>query len=92
MLGFDSADQTDLESEGSLCGISKGIVSTIETVYGPESFQKRLKSIGIVTGTRIRVLRTGCPLVVHSEGGRFCLRKEDASQIKVTPVTAETGA
>ena len=92
LLSFVSVNQTDLESEGSLCGISKGIVSTIETVSGPESFQKRLKSVGIVTGSRVRVLRAGCPVVIHSEGGRFCLRKEDASQIKVTPVISETDA
>ena len=90
MLDFVSANQTDLESDGLLSGLSKGIVSTIETVSGPESFQKRMKSVGIVAGSLIRVLRTGCPVVVHSEGGRFCLRKEDASQIKVTLVTAET--
>jgi Fe2+ transport system protein FeoA len=92
LLGFVSAGQTDLESDGSLSGMSKGIVFKIETVSGPESFQKRLKSVGIVAGSRIRVLRTGCPVVIHSEGGRFCLRKEDASQIKVTSVTPETGA
>jgi len=92
LLGFVSAGQTDLESDGSLSEMSKGSESKIEAVSGTESFQNRLKSVGIVAGSRIRVLRTGCPVVIHSEGGRFCLRKEDASQIKVTSVILETGA
>lgn len=85
MLGFVSAGQSSIEPEGSLCGISKGAVSVIETVSGTKSFQNRLKSVGIVVGSHIRVLRTGCSVVVHSEGGRFCLHKEDASQIRVKP-------
>jgi Fe2+ transport system protein FeoA len=92
LLGFVSVGQTESESDDSLCGIPKGVVSTIEAVSGSESFQNRLKSVGIVTGSRIRVLRTGCPVIVHSEGGRFCLRKEDAHQIRVAPVTAEADA
>ena len=91
MLGFVST-QSEVLDRGSLCGQSRNKISTIQEVGGSESFRNRLKSIGIVSGSRIRVLRTGCPVVVHSEGGRFCLRKEDASRIRVTPVTAEADA
>lgn len=92
MLGFVSARHTSFEPDGSLGSLHKGIESTIEDVTGPAGFRDRLKSIGIVAGSRIKVLRTGCPIVVHSEGGRFCLRKEDASRIRVLPVSAEVEA
>jgi Fe2+ transport system protein FeoA len=92
LLGFVSARHTSFGPQGSLGSLHKGVESTVEDVTGPESFKDRLKSIGIVAGTRIKVLRTGCPIVVHSEGGRFCLRKEDASRIRVLSVSAEAEA
>ena len=82
MLGFISqSDQ--VKDPTRLVGLDRNAISTIQGVEGSEQFQKRMKSVGIVAGSRIKVLRTGCPIVVHSEGGRFCLRKEDALRIRI---------
>ena len=89
MLGFVSVEDVD---ENSLCGQSRNTISTVQEIQGSQPFLDRLRSVGIVTGSRVRVLRTGCPVVIHSEGGRFCLRKEDASRIRVEPVSDEAAA
>ena len=91
MLGFVSTE-SDSVNRDALSGQSRDVVSTVLEIGGSKLFQDRLKSVGIVTGSHVKVLRTGCPIVVHSEGGRFCLRKEDASQIRVAPVSDEAVA
>jgi len=88
LLGF-IIQNTSNDDPTRLVGQDREAISTIQEVEGPEHFQKRMKAVGIVAGSRIKVLRTGCPVVVHSEGGRFCLRKEDALRIRVQPDTAE---
>lgn len=92
MLGFVSTSQTRNSDPDTVSALARNAVTTIQSVSGSRAFQDRLKAVGIVTGSRIKVLRAGCPVVVHSEGGRFCLRKEDASLIRVTPVASEAGA
>ena len=92
MLGFVLTEPSDDPERDTLCGLARDTVTTIQAILGPKTFQARLKSVGIVAGTHIKVLRTGCPVIVHSEGGRFCLRKEDASRIRVGPVSAEVEA
>ncbi|HAA78544.1 TPA: hypothetical protein DCE37_25885 [Candidatus Latescibacteria bacterium] len=88
MLGFVTNGVHEVQKD-SLCALERDAVSTVREIHGPERFLDRLKSVGIVVGSHIKVLRTGCPVVVHTEGGRFCLRKEDASQIRVDPNPAE---
>ncbi len=92
MPDFVSNAPPNVSERGTLCGLARDTVTTIKAILGPKTFQDRLKSVGIVAGSHIKVLRTGCPVVVHSEGGRFCLRKEDASRIRVEPVSAEVDA
>ena len=91
MLGF-VATEVDEKDRDSLCTVSRDVITEIQTIEGAKAFQDRLRSVGIVAGSHIKVLRTGCPIVVHSEGGRFCLRKEDALRIRVAPVPAEVAA
>ena len=50
----------------------------------------RLGAVGISPGVGLRLLRRGTAVVVHAEGGRFCLREEDARQITVQPVITES--
>lgn len=92
MLGFVSTEPSEIGEQGTLCGLSRNIASTIQSIQGTQTFRDRLKSVGIVEGSRIKVLRTGCPVIVHLEGGRFCLRKEDASRIRVQPVSEKADA
>ena len=91
MLGFVSTEAEVLDRD-TLCGQSRDAVTAVQEIQGSKLLQDRLKSIGIVAGSQLKVLRTGCPIVVHSEGGRFCLRKEDASRIRVRPVSDEAVA
>ena len=58
-------------------------------IDGADSLTDRLFAIGISTGVDVRLLRRGTAVVVHVEGGRFCLREEDARRIAVRPANTD---
>ncbi len=61
----------------------------IVTRFHAEPHQiQRLREMGLITGTRLRFLRSaplGDPIEIQFRGYRLSLRKQDASQIEVTP-------
>ncbi len=80
-------DRTPPETvaEGPLTTWPKGNEGRVVEVGGLSRLAARLRELGVVPGARIRLLRTGCPTVIQVEEGRYCLRKKDASLIKVRP-------
>lgn len=60
-----------------------GETAVVLEVPGSSPLAARLRELGVVPGALIRVLRATCPLVIQVGGGRFCLRKRDASCIRV---------
>ena len=63
--------------------------ATVLGIDGADSLIDRLFAIGISTGVDVRLLRRGTAVVVHAEGGRFCLREEDARRIAVCPANTD---
>jgi len=62
--------------------------ATIGTVHGDRPVVRRLLELGLVPGTRVRMLRVaplGDPLELMIRGYRLSIRRDDARQIMVTP-------
>ena len=54
----------------------------IETIDGSHRLALRLREFGAVPGASVRVLRTGCPVIIQVGTSRFCLRNIDAGCIR----------
>ncbi len=62
-----------------------GEEGVITQVLGSPLLVSRLRELGVIPGSLIRLLRSGCPLVIQVGEGRFCLRRQDAVAIQVSP-------
>lgn len=58
----------------------KGVIAAI---LGSHRLSVRLREVGAVPGAPVRVLRTGCPTIIQVGTSRFCLRRTDATCIRV---------
>lgn len=74
--------QAGLQNALPLTTWLKGEEGTIETIEGPYRLALRLREVGAVPGASVRVLRTGCPLIIQVGTSRFCLRNVDAGCIR----------
>ncbi len=60
---------------------------TVSSVGGERGFRRRLLEMGLVVGTRVRVVRVaplGDPMELDVRGGRLSLRAAQAASILVT--------
>ena len=94
MLGFIRLPDDEVRVNDKALYLSGLRTHELATVLAIDSdrLSDRLRPIGIVPGSVVRLLRRGTAVVVHAEGGRFCLREEDARRITVRPVVAEAFA
>jgi len=63
-------------------------MATVLEVAGPPAFRRRLLEMGLVPGTRIRVVTIaplGDPLRIEVRGGQWSIRRTEAAQIEVDP-------
>ncbi len=70
----------------SLAEVPLGIAATVKTVDGPRAFRRRLLEMGLVPGTRVRVVTVaplGDPLRIEVRGGQWSIRRSEARQIVV---------
>jgi ferrous iron transport protein A len=70
-----------------------GDSAIIREVGGERSFRRRLLELGLLPGTRVRVLRIaplGDPLELRSRGANLSIRRRDAGQIAVDPAAPRT--
>ena len=61
-------------------------IGTIESYLGESTIQCRLKELGLVAGTKVKVKRfapLGDPMEIEIRGYNLSIRKEDAQQIVV---------
>ena len=59
-----------------------GEQGVISDILGRHRLAVRLREVGAVPGAPVRVLRTGCPLIIQVGTSRFCLRRADAACIQ----------
>jgi ferrous iron transport protein A len=68
--------------------VRPGHWADVAEVWGEPSWVVRMAELGIRTGCRLLVLRSGSPCLLQVGGTRLCLRGEQAMQILVRPVAA----
>ena len=91
MLGFILPQEDEIRGNDKPINLSDLRVNEparILSVDGGDNLNDRLDSVGISPGGDVRLLRRGAAVVVHGEGGRFCLREEAARRITVRPLVA----
>ena len=62
----------------------------IDAVGGDRGFRRRLMEMGLVPGTRVMITNVaplGDPLEIEVRRGRLSIRRVEAAQIRVRPVT-----
>jgi ferrous iron transport protein A len=70
----------------SLADTPLGRAVTVREVAGGHAFRRRLLEMGLVPGTRVRVVTVaplGDPLRIEVRGGEWSIRRDEASQITV---------
>ncbi len=73
-----------------LSDLEPGALAVVVGFHGELEPLKRLREMGLVNGTRVKFLRwapLGDPLEIELRGYRLSLRKHDAEQIEVRPVS-----
>lgn len=74
-------------------GVRPGEWAEVLDVAGEPAWVSRLAELGIRAGSRLRVLRAGCPCLLQVGGSRLSLRADSATQILVRPLgTDDPGA
>ncbi len=70
-----------------LCQVNTGSYAYVVNLEAEGSIRRRLLDIGLVSGTKIQVLRKsplGDPTLYYIRGAMIALRKEEASLVNVT--------
>lgn len=71
-----------------VCDIPPGSSASVTRVGGPRAFRRRLMELGLLPGTRVRLVRwvgIGDLLEVEVRGCHVSLRRGDAQQLLVEP-------
>jgi ferrous iron transport protein A len=85
-----SASPDPQSSNGAvlLADLEPGAVAVVEAVDDASPIGRRLLDLGFVPQTRVSVLRRaplGDPLEFELRGTRFCLRRSEATRVRVRP-------
>lgn len=55
----------------------------VAQIDGDSEIAMRLREIGLIQGARLRVLRSGSPMIIQIGNSRFCLRGAEAALVAV---------
>ena len=64
-----------------------GSTATVKTVHGETVVSKRLMEMGVIPGTRVKVVKSapfGDPIQIRALGYSLALRKNEAASIEIT--------
>jgi ferrous iron transport protein A len=70
----------------SLAELPLGRAAIVREVAGPTTFRRRLLEMGLVPGTRVRVVTVaplGDPLRIEVRGGQWSIRRAEAALIEI---------
>jgi ferrous iron transport protein A len=73
-------------SMSSLAEIPLGVSATVRGIGGSAAFRRRLLEMGLVPGTRVKVVTVaplGDPLQIEVRGGQWSIRRAEAAVIEV---------
>lgn len=68
-------------SASRLCCWKSGEEGVITQIHGDSIHIHRLQDMGFVSGSSVRVIQHGCPMLVQLGNSRVCIRREDAEAI-----------
>lgn len=94
MVAVERCAETDLAPERSLDALAPGEVASVTRVAGDGPIERRLLDLGLLPGTVVSVLRRaplGDPVEYELRGYRLCLRRSEASRVRVTPAPPASG-
>ncbi len=63
----------------------QGAEAWVVDVHGDSAIAVRLREVGMVPGTRVRIIRRGSPMIVELGNSKYCLRGQEASLVTVQP-------
>jgi Fe2+ transport system protein FeoA len=72
--------------------VAVGASVVVESVGGARAFRRRLMELGIIPGTRVKVLRVapfGDPLELSARGCNLSIRASEAREVQVAALPAE---
>jgi ferrous iron transport protein A len=73
----------------TLCQLPPGASAVIEDIpVGHDEHITRLRELGLVPGTRVRLVRRaplGDPIEISVRGSRLAMRRSEAQHIKILP-------
>ena len=70
----------------SLAELAPGAAAVVETVGGDRAFRRRLMEMGLVPGTRVRLVKIaplGDPMEIELRHGRLSIRRHEAALVAV---------
>jgi ferrous iron transport protein A len=70
----------------TLDALPQGSTAVVEGLEGASAIEQRLRDLGLVPGTVVRVLRRaplGDPTEYELRGYRLCLRRSEAARVRV---------
>jgi ferrous iron transport protein A len=79
----------------SLASLRPGAWGRIDSVDSSSPVGRRLEDLGFLPRTEIHVLRSaplGDPVIYELRGYRLCLRRSEASRVRVVPIDPQSGA
>lgn len=89
-LGSPAADDESAAATVSLDQLSPDTESVVVGVAGHGPIDQRLRDLGFLPGTPVRMLRRaplGDPVEYELRGYRLCLRRSEAARVRVRPGT-----
>ncbi len=79
-----------MSAAATLCDLAAGATAVIQDIpVGHDEHITRLRELGLVPGTKIRLVRRapfGDPIEVAVRGSRLAMRRSEARHIKILPV------
>ncbi|MFA9397089.1 MAG: ferrous iron transport protein A [Clostridiaceae bacterium] len=70
----------------SVCDLRPGETGYIKNIYGDNALTKRLSSLGVIEGTKVKfknVAPLGDPIIINLKGSDIAIRKRDAKNILI---------
>jgi Fe2+ transport system protein FeoA len=88
---FLEAPMTESPARTPLNTLAIGQEARVERIRGGRASAQRLQEMGLIAGTTVKILRyapLGDPMEILLRGYHLTLRKDEAANIEVTPLSS----
>jgi Fe2+ transport system protein FeoA len=63
--------------------LRRGQVAEVGQLLGAPEQIRRLEELGLRTGARLEIIRSGAPCIVRVQGSKLCFRDDDSVRVLV---------